>query len=246
MALTIEEELEQTKREVEILREEHKSFLYKVSHDLNAPIRHIDGFSNLILASNFEEFDDDTKKYFEIIMKSNTQLGGMLDSLLQLSRLSTRQKPFQAVDANVLIKLAISGSLADKVKGTSATIIVDKIPKLFGDPDQIAILFEELLKNSLSFVSPDTVPNIHISGEETDTHILCKVKDNGIGVGLKFREKIFELFKRDVDKEVYPGQGVGLTIAAKILERHNGKIWIEDNVPNGSVFHVTLPKAAAN
>lgn len=245
MTPTIEQELEQARREIDALREEHKNFLYRISHDLNAPIRHIDGFSNLVLASNFDKFDEDTKKYFEIIIKSNQQLGAMLGALLQLSRLSTREKPFQAVDTNSMIKHIIDGSLADKIETTSAFINVDTVPQIFGDLDQIIMLFEELLKNALSFVSPGTTPNIRIAAEESESHIQYAIKDNGTGVDPKLKGTIFELFKRGVDKEAHPGQGVGLTIAAKILQRHGGKIWVEDNVPNGSIFYVTFPKLPA-
>lgn len=245
MTLTIEQELEKTRREIEVLREEHKNFLYKVSHDLNAPIRHIDGFSNLILSSNFEQFDDETKKYFDIIMKSNLQLGAMLDALLKLSRLNTRQNPFQVIDANTMFKHIVSGSLADHIKTSSGTVNVEKLPHLFGDPDHMIILFEELLKNALNFVSSDTEPRVHVKAEAGDTESHFEIADNGIGVAPKLRESIFELFKRDVHRDEFPGQGVGLAMVMKIIERHNGKIWVEDNLPNGSIFHVTLPNAVA-
>ncbi|MEP0519597.1 MAG: ATP-binding protein [Hyphomicrobiales bacterium] len=246
MTSALEEELEKTRREVEILKEEHKNFLYKISHDLNAPIRHIDGFSNLILAANFEQFDDETKKYFDIIVKSNRQLGAKLDALLKLSRLSTRQNSFQFIDTNAIFEHLVTNSLAGPIEASSAIVDVDNLPSVWGDLDHVTVLFEELLKNAVSFVSKNVAPHVHIKAEETESEVQIQMIDNGIGVAPKSRKTIFELFKRDVDRNAYPGQGVGLALAAKIIQLHNGKVWVEDNSPKGSVFCITLPKIAVS
>lgn len=242
MTLTTEQQLARTQRELEDLKEEHKLFLYRISHDLNAPIRHIDGFSNLIMESNFHKFDDETKNYFRILMDSNLQLGAMMDALLRMSRLSTRQKPFELLDMDELVAFIISNELGGEIKNKSANLTVQPgLPKMHGDGEQIKILFVELLKNSLIYVSAEDIPQIQLTAQVNDGIIQFQIADNGIGVLPKLSKSIFEPFKRAVHKNAYPGQGIGLALVSKIVGRHNGKVWVEENSPAGSRFCIEFP-----
>jgi signal transduction histidine kinase len=166
-------------------------------------------------------------------------MDSLLSGLLRLSRLGRAALNMKQLDMNKLMSDVVA-SFEFQVKEMGATLEVEELPPCMGDETQINQVFSNLLDNALKFLDPSRPGVIKISGNEEKNQVVYCVKDNGIGIGEKDKETIFEIFRRlnPVDK---PGEGLGLTIVRKILDRHEGRIWVESDLGKGSKFFAALP-----
>lgn len=225
--------------ESETLKQEFKQFVYGASHDLNSYARGMIEFSKLLMEEEAKNLSDEGKLYLSMILENGQKLHGMMDSLVEFSRLNTMEKPFTKVDCNVIVQNILIAS-KDKIKAKQAKIAVGQLPTLNADVDQLTQLFWALINNSLKFVEPGQAPEINISAESRGDYWQFIIKDSGIGIEPVYFDRVFEAFKRlnsDID---YPGPGIGLTLAKKIVTRHGGKIWL-DQVEKGCVINFTIP-----
>ncbi len=237
---TIEEELTKTKKELAELTEDYQDFVYAVSHDLNAPLRHIEGFSRLIYETNSIHFDDKTKNHFAFISKGVEQGKEILDALLTLSRLNKHAQPFSLIDCNQMM-VEVKDSMHDSIQKSNAQINCSDMPKIMGDASQLCMVFSHLLKNALLYQSGNTQPKVEIAALEKEHFWQFSCKDNGLGIRDSIAKEIFKPLKRGVSDE-YSGQGMGLTLARKIVKRHGGDIWLDTQVEQGAVFYFTIAK----
>jgi len=132
-------------------------------------------------------------------------------------------------------------NLQRAIEESGARITSDDLPTVRGDATQITLLLQNLVGNSLKFRGPEA-PCVKISARAEDGHWLFSIHDNGIGVEPQFQARIFQVFQRMHDRDKYPGSGIGLAIAKKIVERHGGRIWVESEKDKGAIFRFTLPK----
>ena len=164
----------------------------------------------------------------------------MMEGLLSYSRLNTMAKPFCDVSvARILEDLKII--MMSQISASGAQIEIGEMPTVHGDVDQLMLLFQALFDNAIKFQPADNKPLIRIAAKEKENCWQFYVADNGIGIDPKFHEKIFRLFGRLHADDEYPGVGIGLTLAQKIVERHGGNIWI-DPLHKGTVFLFEIPK----
>lgn len=224
--------LEATQRELD-------AFSYSVSHDLRAPLRAIHGFSAILAEQHAEELSPDARRMVGLVTENAALMGTLVDSLLALSRLGRREMRLEVTAARTAAESAV-----DKARtlhpGTSARITVGELPPVRADPDLLEQLFVSLLDNAIKFSRDKEEPLIRVG---YDTHLdppAFFVRDNGMGFDPRYLDKIFGVFQRLVRAQDFDGVGVGLAIARRIVERHNGRIWAESTPGHGATFYFTV------
>ena len=231
-------ELEHTKTELELKNEELSQFVHLVSHDLKEPLRTISSFTKFIEREYDGKFDEKTSQYMSFISESTVRMRNLIDDLLDYSSIRKGNK-MKEVDCRELVEV-IQQDLEAVIKDTNAIIEVGELPKVQGFQTELRLLFQNLISNGIKFRKPDTVPKIIISAREDDGWIFA-VKDNGIGVADEHKAKIFNVFQRLHARSEYEGTGIGLAHCKKIVELHNGEIWIDSKPGEGSTFYFTIP-----
>lgn len=238
--ITLEEQLKQTRHKLQELQEEYQQFAYVVSHDFNAPFRQIEELTKLVVKHHANEFDEKTNKHFYLIAKGTQKCQALLDTLLKFSRVNTRAQAFETVDCNEVVT-DVQKKLTATIYECDANIICEELPAIYGDRHQIFQLFYQILKNALIYREPETRPQIAITvAPENHSWQFC-VKDNGIGIGEKMIPRAFTILSRAVHDSEYPGEGAGLAIAKKIVQRHHGEIWIHSTEGFGTKVYFRIP-----
>lgn len=231
-------ELENKNKKLLSMNKELENFAYLTSHDLQEPLKALACFVDLLQSNYSDVLDDDGKKYLEFILKSSDRMKLLIKGLLDYSRIG-KNVDIEDVDCNEIL----SEVLADinyYIEETSAKITSDDLPSLKGSKYELRQLFLNLIANGIKFRNNDEVPEIFISAKKENNYWLFSVRDNGIGIEEKDREKIFQIFKRLHNRDEYEGTGIGLSICKKIIEHHKGLIWVESEINNGSTFFFTI------
>lgn len=225
----------------ELLRsnQELQSFAYVASHDLKEPLRMVSNFTQLLLLRYGKILDQDGRDFIKFAVDGAKRMNAVINSLLEYSRLQSAGLNYSEVNMNNVVK-QVCHYLDLQIKENGVNITVDDLPMLIADENQITHLFQNLLSNAIKFKSEN--PKINISSKALSNHYLFSVQDNGIGIDPQYFEKIFEIFKRLHTREVYEGTGIGLAFCKRIVERHDGKIWLESELGKGSIFYFTIPK----
>ena len=174
-------------------------------------------------------------------MDGASRMGGCIDALLVYSRVGSHGERFWPVDTAAVVRDAIA-NLDVAIGESAATVIREELPIVLGDLSQLTLVFQNLIGNALKFRT-DTAPSVEIKARRADDDWCFSVADNGIGIAPRHAERIFKVFQRLHLPEEYPGTGMGLSIAKKIVERHGGRIWVESTEGHGSTFHFTVPYA---
>ncbi|HEY3362211.1 MAG TPA: MEDS domain-containing protein [Methanosarcina sp.] len=226
------EELAQSNAELE-------QFAYVSSHDLQEPLRMISSYLQLLQRKYQGKLDEKADKYIYFAVDGASRMQVLINDLLEFSRVTTRARNLEPTDSEFVLNQTLF-NLELYIKENRATVSHDPLPEVIADNTQLGQLFQNLIINGIKFHSEE-IPKIYISAKKQEDHWLFSVQDNGIGIDLKFSERIFEVFKRLHKREEYPGTGIGLAICKKIVERHGGRIWIESELGKGSTFYFTLP-----
>ncbi|MBI4825380.1 MAG: PAS domain S-box protein [Nitrospirae bacterium] len=254
-----EKERDHLNEQVKERNKELQQIVYTISHDLRSPLINIQGYCKLLTKSLQEavsslegenisqgvkekiasiiEKDISESKHF--IFLSIHKIDSMLSGLLSFSRSMHAEIRKEEIDMNSLVSNVVS-AIDFQVRDSGAKIEIADLPSCFGDNMQINQVFSNLIGNSIKFLSPERPGAISISGRKEDGQAVYCVEDNGIGIAPEDQGKIFEVFQRLHPEEV-KGEGIGLSIVSKILERHNGKVWVESELGKGSRFYVALP-----
>ncbi|MFH1532925.1 MAG: ATP-binding protein [Pseudomonadota bacterium] len=216
-----------------------EQFAYFVSHDLQAPLRHISSFSEVLMERHGEQLNDDGKLCLGFMAAGAQRMSRMIHDLLAYSHAGRADL--------VLERVGLSRVLADVAEDLSETlaelggrITWDTLPAVQGSPTLLPQVFANLLGNGLKF-HRDAPPRIHVGVHRDGDEWFFAVEDNGLGISVEYQERIFKPFQRLHGPEEIPGSGIGLTICQRIIERHGGRIWVESEVGRGSVFRFTLP-----
>jgi light-regulated signal transduction histidine kinase (bacteriophytochrome) len=224
------DQLEQSNKEIE-------SFTYSVSHDLRAPLRAMNGFSNALMEDNFEHLDEQGKDYLRRIQSASSQMGKLIDELLKLSRISKSKLRLEKVNLSEMVH-SILNSLKQNNPDRKTNFIISPMLRANADKGLIEIMFKNLLGNAWKFTSKRSISEIEFGETNYNIEKVFYIKDNGIGFDMKYVNKLFEPFQRQ-NKE-YDGTGIGLTIVNRIIDRHKGRIWAEGKIDEGATFYFKI------
>jgi light-regulated signal transduction histidine kinase (bacteriophytochrome) len=213
-----------------------------MSHDLKAPVRHINAYAKMVNEKEFNNLSDVGKRYLNTILEASIRMERLLEDLLIFSRISIRDLQKSVMNIDEIVKSAIN-DFKSEMEGRNIKWKISHIPKINIDGKMAFQLFTSLISNSIKYTKPKPIAEIEIGVlNETDKDVTIFIKDNGIGFDMKYYDKLFKIFQRlNVDKE-FSGTGVGLANVKKIVDRHNGKVWAEGKVNEGATFYFTLPK----
>jgi len=240
----LEQHDEQRSEQLQAINRQQELFAYGISHDLRAPLRAIDSFAAL-LAAQADQLDETGRDYLGRIRAAAARMSDLIDSLLELSRATRAELRLQAVDVSLLAEWAYA-ELADAEPERAAEFEVQRGLFALGDERQLKSLLHQLLHNAWKFSRECERVRIHVSGERQDDRLLLSIRDEGAGFDMRYADKLFEPFQRLHGPEQAGGNGIGLAIAQRIVERHRGRVWAESEPGSGSTFHVELPAAATD
>jgi PAS domain S-box-containing protein len=236
-ALRAGEELERSNAEL-------ARFAALASHDLSEPLRVIAGFARLLAQRTDLALDDSARGHLEQIVASTTRMQQLIEGMLSIARLQPQALAREPVALDDLLALVVD-DLAVAFAERDARVRAEPLPRVWGDPVQLAALLRNLLANALKFTPQDRAPVIDISPQPDPRHWTITVADNGIGIDPRHRAEIFEPFRRLHSHDTYPGTGLGLASCRRIVELHGGRIWAEPNEPVGTRFRFLLPTRTA-
>jgi PAS domain S-box-containing protein len=225
------EELARSNRELE-------QFAYVASHDLQEPLRTVSGFAELLAKRYQKQLGEEADEYIGFITAGTRRMKSLIEDLLRYSRVSRERTELSQVDLNTVLQTALA-NLQAAISGSGAHIDAGPLPSLRADRQQLVQLFQNLVGNALKFRS-EAPPEVRIRAERHKGEWWFSVRDNGIGIDPASAERVFQLFQRLHTRDVYEGNGIGLTICKKIVDLHGGRIWVEPGNP-GSIFYFTLP-----
>lgn len=251
-----QKELELRIEELHRSNKELEQFAYVASHDLQEPLRKIRSFGDRLSEKYKQELGEEGQSYIERMQSAAGRMQGLIDDLLNFSRLTRSLEPFEKIDLSVVVK-EILADLEISIEQKNAKIIIEHLPVIEAMNGQMQQLFQNLISNALKFSKPQEVPLITIKSEiikgkdmkglgmnhKNNNYCKIVVQDNGIGFEEKYQDRIFIIFQRLHGRSEYEGTGMGLAICKKTVENHNGIIKAESKVNEGSTFIIILPLA---
>jgi PAS domain S-box-containing protein len=239
--LELEERVRQRTAQLESSMKELDSFSYSVSHDLQAPLRAIDGYSHIILEDHAAKLDEEGKKQFDRISANVRKMGRLINDLLSLSRLDRKKINFEDIDMDKLVRRCIEELKPSYADREIAFVIKDLVAG-HGDESLVHEAIVNLFSNAIKFTRPRAKAIIEIGSYEKDSVRVYYVKDNGVGFNMAYVGNIFKEFVRLHHESEFEGTGIGLSIVQRIVSRHGGKVWAEGEIDKGATISFTLGK----
>ncbi|MCR6660957.1 MAG: ATP-binding protein [Asticcacaulis sp.] len=221
--------------------EEFKDFAYIVSHDLAGPVRSMVAFSQLLKESLPVVEKAEDQLHLDLIIESGQKLGEMIQGLLAFSRLNTVPRNRTLVELEIVVARCYM-QLQSQLDATKGHFNYPRMPEVMADAQQMHTVFFALLDNAIKFRKPDQAPDIRIRCDKTADFWEFSISDNGIGIDPLFYDDVFRPLRKLHTDEVYPGVGMGLTLARKIIMAHGGEIWLEPSDMGGLKVNFTLPR----
>jgi signal transduction histidine kinase len=236
--------LQEQALELERSNSDLEQFAYVASHDLQEPLRKVTSFCQALQQRYEGQLDERADQYIHFAVDGAKRMQILINDLLAFSRAGRSGRTHQLIGASELAEQARS-SLSQAITDAGATVTVSELPTVSGDRALLASVFQNLIGNALKFHGSEP-PVIRIDAHEVDGHWEFACADNGIGVDPEYAERIFLIFQRLHAKETYPGTGIGLAMCRKIIEYHDGTIWLDTSYTGGACIRFTLPIAKEN
>lgn len=234
-------ELKDTISQINSKNQELEQFAYTVSHDLKEPLRMIKSFMQLLERNYNEKLDEKAKRYIYFAVDGAQRMTDSIDELMEYSRVGRMYNTQEEIDSDVIISEVLK-TLEAEIESTETSITISSLPVIKAVPITFKMLVQNLIANAMKYQPKGQKPEIEISAQELDTHWQFTFKDNGIGIDPEHYEDIFGIFRRLHTRDTYSGNGMGLAISKKIVEQHDGEIWVKSEEGKGSMFHFTIAK----
>ena len=232
-------ERKEYQRKLEQSNERLEQFAYAASHDLQEPLRMVSSYLQLLENRYADELDEAGEEFIEFAVDGADRMREMIDALLAYSRVDTQGEPLEPVDVDEVVE-AVRDALQMKIVESGAELTVDDLPRVRGDESQLRQVFQNLFSNAIEY-SGDEPPRIHVSAERARSKWIVSVEDEGIGIDPEDQDRIFKVFERLHSRDEYEGTGIGLALCERIIERHEGSIWVDSEPGEGTTFSFTLP-----
>jgi PAS domain S-box-containing protein len=236
---SVASELERRAAELERSNSDLQEFAYVASHDLSEPLRMVSSYVQLLARRYQDKLDSDANEFIGFAVDGVNRMQRLIDDLLAYSRAGTAEYRFGPVDIAELVRDTLVG-MQTTVSDSGATVVAGDLPEVWGDEGQLRQLLQNLIGNGIKFRAEDP-PRVEVAAEPHDRGWQFRVSDNGIGIDPRHAQRIFSVFKRLHGRDEYPGSGIGLSICKRIVERHHGRIWVEQSHLGGSSFCFTIP-----
>jgi PAS domain S-box-containing protein len=233
-------DLQRNVAQLELTNKELESFSYSVSHDLRAPLRSINGYSQIIEEEHAEQLGDEPRRLFTIIRNNAKKMGALIDDLLAFARMGRREVARVPIDFHKLIGPIIAEQ--KHAARTEVSITVHPLLPAYGDPVLLSQVLVNLVSNAIKYSSKSKAPRIEIGSFEKEDETVYYVRDNGAGFDMNYVHKLFGVFQRLHSHTEFEGTGVGLAIVQRIIVKHGGRVWAEGAVGDGATFYFSLPK----
>lgn len=221
---------------------ELKQFAYAASHDLQEPLRSIAGFGQLLQQKHREQLDEESRRWLEAIISGGKRLQTLIQDLLRYAVPDRETHPRQETETQSVVRDAVA-NLEDAIQSSKASVVFNgDLPAVRADRSQLVQLFQNLIGNAIKFRG-DEPPTVHIEARRAHDQWLFSIRDNGVGIPAQQHKKIFDVFGRIHHRSGLSGNGMGLAICRRVVQRHQGRIWVESTPGQGSTFFFTLPAA---
>lgn len=196
-------------------------------------------YTQLLARRYKDNLDADAREFITFAVDGAIRMQKLINDLLMYSRVGTKGKPFEPMEGEDVLHAVLS-NLKIAIQESGAVVTHDPLPAVSGDPVQLIQLFQNLIGNAIKFRGP-AAPRVHLGVEKKGNEWIFSVRDNGIGIESQYFDRIFVIFQRLHTREEYPGTGIGLAVCKKIVERHEGRIWVESEPRKGATFFFTMP-----
>jgi len=220
-----------------------EQFAYVASHDLQEPLRMVSSYLELLERRYRDQLDSQAQEFIHYAVDGARRMKGLIQDLLSFSRAGTTALKSRTVQAQAILEDVLANLMVAVEQG-HAEVTADPLPEIVADPGLLAPVFQNLIANAIKFQTNGT-PRVHVSAQRGGAGWIFSVRDNGIGIEPQHATRVFGIFERLHPSDRYPGTGVGLAIAQRIVERHGGKIWFESELGIGTTFFFTVPDRAA-
>jgi signal transduction histidine kinase len=236
----LEERVRQRTAELEATNKELEAFSYSVSHDLRAPVRHIDGFAALLKYHFGATLDEKGRRYLDKIAESSVRMGQLIDDLLSFSRMGRAEMHGTRVSLDRLVK-AVIHDLEEERQDRKIDWKLGALPEVWADPPMLRLVLMNLIANALKYTRPRAVAEIEVCCTAEEDEIIVCIHDNGVGFDMQYADKLFGVFQRLHPEAEFEGTGIGLANVRRIIHRHGGRTWAAGKVDGGAAFYFSLP-----
>ena len=236
---TLEARVVERTAELKAANKELEAFTYSVSHDLRAPIRHISGYTKVLVDEFHSCLPAEAQRHLQSIERGAHRMGQLVDELLKLSHLGRQALTVEVTRLSSLVKDVVN-LLTPEIEGRPVEWKIDELPSVECDPILIRQVFQNLISNALKYSRPRSPAVIEIGQTEREGEKVIFVKDNGVGFDMKYSDKLFGVFQRLHRAEEFEGTGIGLATVERIIKKHGGRVWVEAELDRGATFYFTL------
>ncbi len=225
--------------QLEAANKELEAFSYSVAHDLRAPLRHIDGFSDILVAEHAAQLGPEAVGKLLRVQEASRRMGRLIDDLLRLSRIARSEFQRRRTDLSKVVR-SVVGELRTAEPNRQVEVLIQEEVTAECDEPLLRIVLQNLLRNAWKFTSRSPAPRVEFGSLDEGTPRACFVRDNGAGFDMAYANKLFGAFQRLHRAEEFEGNGIGLALVQRIVQRHGGRVWAEAEVGKGATFFFTV------